>query len=137
MGEFHNKVTEARRGYFDYWLKNTFLHWDFFVSLAFTIIPLLIWVKFRKKESTNRLLFVGCFAALVSSWLDFLGVQYGKWYYTGKVFPTIPSYVPWDFVLIPVSIMFLIQLKPHVSPILKGGIFAVGSAFIGEPFLNG
>ncbi|KOP70122.1 MULTISPECIES: CBO0543 family protein [Priestia] len=136
MEEFHHKVTQANEGYLDYWVKNTLFHWDFFLSLAFTIIPVLIWIKFRKKESTHRLLFVGFFVALVSSWLDFLGVQFGKWYYTGKVIPSIPSYVPWDFVLIPIFVMFLIQFKTHLSPILKGLLFAGVSAFIGEPFFK-
>ncbi|UNJ81252.1 hypothetical protein (plasmid) [Metabacillus dongyingensis] len=68
--------------------------------------------------------------------LDFLGVAFGKWYYTGKVIPTIPSYIPWDFVLIPVFVMFLIQFKPHWSPILKGILFAGVSSFVGEPFFK-
>lgn len=68
-----------------------------------------------------------------SSWLDFLGVQYGKWYYTGKVLPSIPSYVPWDWVILPVLVMTLIQFKPQISPILKVIIYAGVSTFIGEP----
>ncbi|GAB1792747.1 hypothetical protein PMEGAPR54_55170 [Priestia megaterium] len=90
----------------------------------------------KEREHTPSLI-CWFFVALVSSWLDFLGVQFGKWYYTGKVIPSIPSYVPWDFVLIPIFVMFLIQFKPHLSPILKGLLFAGVSAFIGEPFLNG
>jgi len=136
MGELQKKVTEANEEYLDFWLKNTLFHWDFFLSLAFTIIPLLLWIKFRKKESTARLLFVGFFVAIVSSWLDFLGVAFGKWYYTGKVIPTIPSYIPWDFVIIPVFIMLLIQYKPHWSPILKGLLFSGVSSFVGEPLFK-
>ena len=90
-----------------------------------------------KEREHTPFLICWFFVALVSSWLDFLGVQFGKWYYTGKVIPSIPSYVPWDFVLIPIFVMFLIQFKPHLSPILKGLLFAGVSAFIGEPFLNG
>ncbi|MFY0762235.1 CBO0543 family protein [Metabacillus dongyingensis] len=136
MRELQKKVTEANEEYLDFWLKNTLFHWDFFLSLFFTIIPLLIWIKFRKKESTARLLFAGFFVMIVSSFLDFLGVAFGKWYYTGKVIPTIPSYIPWDFVLIPVFVMFLIQFKPHWSPILKGILFAGVSSFVGEPFFK-
>jgi hypothetical protein len=47
--------------------------------------------------------------------------------------PLVPSYLPWDFTLIPVIIMFLIQFKPHSNPFMKAFFFAAGSAFMGEP----
>lgn len=65
--------------------------------------------------------------------MDFLGVQYGKWFYTGKVVPSIPSYIPWDFFILPIFIMTLIQVIPSVSPFIKALFFAGVSAFIGEP----
>ncbi|WJH37204.1 hypothetical protein N6H14_17085 [Paenibacillus sp. CC-CFT747] len=75
-------------------------------------------------------------ALIISSWFDFIGVEYGLWYYTGLAIPTIPSYVPWDFCLIPVMIMFFIQIKPDASPLLKAVIFAGISAFAGEAFFQ-
>jgi hypothetical protein len=134
VGEFYNEVSKANEDYLKYWLDNTLFHWDFWLSLiVFTIVPIVFWIKIRKKESSNRLLFTGMFVFIISSWLDFLGVQYGKWYYTGKVIPSIPSYVPWDWVILPVFVMTLIQFKPKISPILKAIIFASVSTFIGEP----
>jgi hypothetical protein len=134
--EFYDRVVNANKDYFDYWLEETFLHWDFWLSFAFTVIPWIVFVVFRKKESTNRLLYAGLFAMILSFWLDFLGVVFGLWYYAGKVFPTIPSYAPWDFSILPVFIMLLIQYKPKVKAYWKGLIFAGVSAFIGEPFFT-
>ncbi|WP_420871936.1 CBO0543 family protein [Cohnella rhizosphaerae] len=65
--------------------------------------------------------------------MDFVGTSYGLWYYTGKVIPTIPVFVPWDFCVLPVFIALLIEYKPHFSPLVKAMIFAGVSAFIGEP----
>ncbi|MGE5370859.1 MAG: CBO0543 family protein [Solirubrobacterales bacterium] len=133
VGEFNAQVTEVHKAFFDYWMTNVLFHWDFWVNVALSILPWLIWMKYRKKASTNRLLFVGFFVIILTSWLDFFGTIYGLWYYTGKILPTIPTYIPWDFCIIPVFIMFLLQIKPEVSVWVKALIFAGVGAFIGEP----
>jgi len=133
VNEIYDKVSTANQEYFKIWKEDTLFHWDFWVSLLFTLLPIIFWIRFRKKESSNRLLFSGMFVFIISSWLDFLGVQLGKWYYTGKVIPTIPSYVPWDWFILPVFVMTLIQIKPRLSPFLKSLIFAGVNTWIGEP----
>jgi xanthine/uracil permease len=101
-----------------------------------TVVPWILWLFFRKKESTYRLLASGLIVMLISSWLDFVGIALGLWHYNFDVLPLLPSYLPWDFTLIPVIIMFLIQFKPRSNPFIKALIFAGGSAFIGEPFFE-
>ena len=132
-GEFYQKIEEASKEYVPYWVDTTLFHWDFWISIFFTIAPIVFWMKFRKKSSSNRLLFSGMFVAMIASGLDYLGVQYGKWYYTGKTIPLLLGYVPWDVVILPIFVMILIQIKPKMTPIGKGLIFASVSAFIGEP----
>ncbi|MCU9614659.1 hypothetical protein OEV98_14035 [Caldibacillus lycopersici] len=136
VGEIHNKVFEANKEYLNYWLHNTFLHWDFWLSFVFTVAPWVVFIIVRKKTSTHRLLYVGLFAIFLSSWFDFLGVMYGLWYYTGKVFPSMPSYMPWDFSILPVFIMLLIQFKPNMKAHWKGVFFATVGTCIGEPFFK-
>ncbi|WP_423798454.1 CBO0543 family protein [Neobacillus sp. SAB-20_R2A] len=133
IGDFYKKIKETHFEYFDFWLHHTFLHWDFFLSTVLAVIPWIVWIKYRKKESTHRLLFAGFFVLIISSWFDFWGTMYGLWYYTGKVLPSMPSFIPWDFCILPVTIMFLIQYKPKTSPFLKGFIFSCATSFIGEP----
>ncbi|MGV3465717.1 MAG: CBO0543 family protein [Heyndrickxia sp.] len=130
---FYEINTKANKDYVEFWKENTLFHWDFWVTVIFMLVPIIFWIKFRKKESTNRLLLVGFFVVIITSYFDFLGVQCGKWYYTGKVIPSIPSYFPWDFIIFPIFIMTLIQFKPSISPIIKGLFFAGISAFVGEP----
>ncbi|MED1205310.1 CBO0543 family protein [Heyndrickxia acidicola] len=132
VDHFYKKVIEAHREYFHYWLHHTLFHWDFFLSLFLAVVPWVLWFIFRHKESRDRLLFAGFFVIITTSWLDFWGTMYGLWFYTGKVLPSMPSFIPWDFCLLPVFVMLLIQYKPIRSPYLKGLIFAGGSAFIGE-----
>ncbi|MGM0875044.1 MAG: CBO0543 family protein [Bacillota bacterium] len=72
------------------------------LGVGLPIIPWLLWFKFRKKESSDRLLYVGYFVILISSWLDIMGVALGWWFYKSKVIPVIPTYIPWDITLMPV-----------------------------------
>ncbi|WP_419095580.1 CBO0543 family protein [Alkalihalobacterium alkalicellulosilyticum] len=46
---------------------------------------------------------------------------------------TTPGFVVWNFSVLPVTVMFFLQIKPNVTPFLKGIIFAALLSFVGEP----
>ncbi|MEH7116302.1 CBO0543 family protein [Neobacillus vireti] len=118
------------------WKDEVLFTWEWWLGVALTIIPWIIWFIFRKRESTSRLLFAGTFVSLVSLTLDNIGVQFSAWNYLKPVIPAIPSYIPFDFALIPLSVMFLIQWFYHKNPWMIGLIFAILTAFIGEPIFK-
>ena len=37
---------------------------------------------------------------------------------------------------LPVTVMFLIQIKPKINPLIKAIIFGILTAFMGEPFFQ-
>jgi hypothetical protein len=100
-----------------------------------TILPWILWIKIRKKESTDRLLFSGFIVLIISSWLDFMGSELGFWAYLVDVDPLSPSFVAYDFTLIPVSVMLLLQYKPNINPLLKAIVFSGVASFIFQPLL--
>lgn len=108
--------------------------WWFGVLLS--IIPWVIWFIFRKKRSTDRLLYVGFMVMTISVILDILGDQLGFWHYRFNVIPVLPTYFPWDLTLMPLTIMFLLQIKPNTNPYLKAIIFALISSYLAEPFFH-
>ena len=120
----------------DLWLENVVFTWHWWLGVALTVLPWMLWVFLRKKDSTHRILYAGFFSMFISSWFDYIGVSLGLWHYNYDVVPMVPSYLPWDFALIPITIMFMIQFKPHFNPYIKSLIFAGGSAFIGEPIFK-
>ncbi len=136
VGDLYKEVDKANDQYFEFWKEHTFLHWDWWVSLGLTIMPWVIWWKFRDKENTARFMFSAFFIIIISSWLDFIGVVCGLWYYTGKFIPTIPSYIPWDFCLVPVSMTLLMQIRPEVSPVKKAVFYSAVVSFVGEPIFD-
>lgn len=135
-GKLYDLIEEVHHKILQFWSHHVLFSWQWWLGVGLTIIPWLLWFIFRKKESTFRLLTAGLFAILISSWLDFVGIAFGLWHYNYDVLPFLPSYLPWDFTLIPVIIMFIIQYKPDLSPYLKALFFAVVTAFIGEPIFN-
>jgi hypothetical protein len=109
--------------------------WQWWVQFFLFIVPIIIWFRFRKKESTGRLLYAGTVALLILSWLDFGGNCYGLWYYAYKLIPFLPPFIPWE-TLIVVQIMALLQYKPNVSPWVKAIGLGLFNAFIGEPIVT-
>ncbi len=134
--ELYNLIDKANDQLYQLWLSEMVFTWRWWLGVGLTIIPWLLWFKFRKKESSDRLLYVGYFVILISSWLDLIGIILGWWFYKSKVIPVIPAFIPWDITLMPVSVMFLIQYKPNISPYIKGTIFGFTTAFIAEPFFQ-
>lgn len=134
--DVYDKIHQVSMEYIQVWKEETLFHWEWWVSSVLCIAPWILWTIYRKKESTQLLLFVGFFMIIITSWLDFIGVSLGLWHYTGSPIPTIPSYIPWDFSLFPVTVMLLIQYKPEASPYIKALLFGGGTSFIGEPVFH-
>ncbi|WP_134704487.1 CBO0543 family protein [Ammoniphilus sp. YIM 78166] len=116
------------------WIAEIVFTWRWWIGLGLTIIPWVIWILFRKKESTWRLMCAGFAVIIMSSWGDFIGISTGSWYYKWEVIPTIPTYLPYDFTLLPVMVMFFLQYKPDMNPLSKAVVFAAIVAFMGERF---
>ncbi|QUH25325.1 CBO0543 family protein [Serpentinicella alkaliphila] len=125
--EMYDLVVKAHENLYDYWLKNILFTWQWWIGVLLTILPWAIWIKYRRKESTTRLLFAGTVTIIITYFLDLIGTILGLWYYKWKVIPLIPTYMPWDYTLFPVSIMFFLQVKPNASKYTKSFIFSIMS----------
>ncbi|WP_160725613.1 CBO0543 family protein [Bacillus sp. USDA818B3_A] len=133
---FYKEVDDANDKYFHFWKEHTLFHWDWWLSFGLTIIPWIIWLQLRQKETTARYMFSAFFIIIITSWLDFIGVVLGLWYYPSKILPTIPSYIPWDFCMFPVSMTIFMQFKPQISPFKKAIVYSSLVSFVGEPLFQ-
>lgn len=131
--QVYEQIANIHQGKRALWLSDVVFTWEWWLGVVMTILPWVAWGFFRKKESTYRLLTSGFFVIFVTSWLDVIGVTLGLWHYNFDVIPMMPSYFPWDFTILPVLVISLIQYKPQISPIIKSVVFAGFCAFIGEP----
>ena len=131
--QLYKQTHEANMELQTLWVEHVLFTWQWWVGVSLTIFPWIIWVLLRKKESTMRFLSAGFFIMFISYWLDSLGVQLGFWYYQYAVIPFIPASIPWNTSLLPVFVMFLLQMKNIPNPYIKAFIFATISAFVAEP----
>ena len=122
--------------FYNIWFNDMLFKWHWWLNLAMAIVPWIIWMIIRKKESTYRLLFAGLVAASLSMFLDIIGMAMGLWSYNSTLEPLSPPPSPWDFSLIPVSTMLFLQIKPRVNPLIKAVVLAIGGALIGQPMLE-
>lgn len=129
-------IDEANNHVASIWIDHILFSTSWWVTVALSIIPWVIWLRFRKKDSTKRLLLGGFWVMFISTYLDYLGVTLGLWRYNVKTIPSIPDFIAWDFSLMPVTIMFFLQIKTEKKPIIKGLVFAAITAFLAEPFFN-
>jgi hypothetical protein len=134
MEDTYSLITQSNNDMISLWLKYTFLTWQWSLGVCLATIPWVLWLIFRRKESTNRLLFAGLIVIIISSWLDFMGILFGLWSYYYNIVPFSPAFFPWDFTLLPVIVMSLLQIKPKISPIIKAIGLSVFSSFMAEPF---
>ena len=111
--------------------------WQWWIGLAFFIIPWLVWIKYRKKDSTGRLLLAGLLIIILSLTIDLAALSLGLWSYPLIIIPLAPFlFLPYHFSLAPVGIMFALQIKPQMNSLLKGILFSAIAAFGGMNFFN-
>jgi multisubunit Na+/H+ antiporter MnhE subunit len=109
--------------------------WQWWLGIALFILPWILWLMIRKKESTGRLLVGGFVAIILSFVIDLIATSQGLWSYPLKFSPIAPQlFLPYHFSLTPVAIMLVLQIKPKANPLIKGSIFAAIAAFGGMNF---
>lgn len=118
------------------WKQEVLFTWQWWFGVLITIIVWVLWLFFRNRDSSDRLLYAGLFVCLASLTLDNTGIQLSLWTYLKPFTPVIPAYIPFDFALMPVTIMFIIQYFSKRNPWIVGFIFGLISALIGEPIFK-
>lgn len=136
MDKAYNLVEKANDQMTRIYMDHVLFTWQWWSALFLCVVPWTLWIIYRKKASTWRLLTSGMFVIIISSWMDFMGASFDLWHYHYDVIPSIPSYEPWDFTLMPVTVMFLLQIRPSIHPLIKAAFFGIIAAFAAEPFFT-
>ena len=133
MSVIDNSFQILFQRFYYYWLNNVFLTWRWWLLVISAIVPWILWVRFRKKDSTFRLLLAGLSVALIATYLDKFGYWLSLWSYPIMPIPIIPAHFPWNITLAPVSIMATIQFKPNINPYLKSVVYSLLCSFVVQP----
>ncbi|GBF33578.1 hypothetical protein DCCM_2681 [Desulfocucumis palustris] len=118
------------------WKKETFLTWEWWLLVALTIFPWLIWWKLVDRRRIFEILTYGIMIMIISEFFDGIGVEFDLWEYHQRLIPLFDILIVYDFSVIPVIYMLVYQFfntwkSFAVASIIVAGIFA----FISEPAL--
>jgi hypothetical protein len=134
------KSLELKKSYRDismeHWWAAEFNHWQWWLSLVLSIIPLFIWWKLLDKKRIFEICVYGLMIYVFASYMDLVGSEFVWWNYPIRVIPTLPRIFPIDFSVIPTVYMLVYQYFPKwkefiVANTIVAGIFA----FAMEPLM--
>jgi hypothetical protein len=118
------------------WYDEIFLSFSWWVSILVFIIPWVIWIMFRKRESSLRLFYCGLVLIFLNSTLESIGNPYGWWNFTPSL-PYINSfYLPTSLSSVPVLGMLILQFCKKWSPFTQAIIYSLIISFVSRPFLS-
>lgn len=117
------------------WLNYDVFTFDWWLLVAFLILPWLIWVKLVDRKRIVEILLFGMFIIKITALTDILGTEINLWKYPTSLIPIFPRAFPFDISMVPVSMMIIFQyFRTWKSYTISLTIMATLFAFIGEPF---
>lgn len=78
------------------WYQNEIFTCRWWVLLAFLIVPWLIWAKVAFRTKLLESILFGSLIAIITIYLDVLGVKLNFWDYPTQLFPIMPRGISFD-----------------------------------------
>lgn len=122
-----------RRSY-DHWISEELFSFPWFFNLVFLIVLYIIWVKIVHKNRLKDLLLYGSLLSVASVLVDTIAVTIGLWEYKVSIFPLSPAPFPFDYTVLPIFYMIVLQYTSTWRGFLTGAVIAAAVfSFIVEP----
>jgi len=134
--EFHIQIGDINHSAVEIYKEHILFTWRWWLVLALATVPWILWFRYRPKTGWGPLLLAGSAVHIIAAFLDSMGVAYGLWSYPIIVLPYLHTYyIPWDFTVLPVLTMFMLQYKKNTPSYIKGIIFSIFCSYVAEPLL--
>jgi hypothetical protein len=138
--DLHKRLIEVRKMSselsLEHWLRAELNTWHWWLSVGLLIMPWIIWWKLVDRKRIFEILGYGLFIIMFATFSDVIGSELVLWNYTTRIFPIVPSLLPFDFTIAPVIFMSLYQYYTKWKSFLIAGIIiSAVLAFIAEPLL--
>jgi hypothetical protein len=116
------------------WLTREVFTFPWFFNIAFLLLLYIIWIKLVNKKRLRELLLFGSLFSVASVLIDTIAVTIGLWEYKISIFPLSPAPFPFDYTVLPIFFMLVLQYSYTWRGYLIGTIVASGVfTFIVEP----
>jgi hypothetical protein len=117
----------------DGWYRNEFLTFSWWVLLALSIIPFIVYTALHKRENIVATMLVGMFVALITLTFDVIGSDLDFWGYPTELISPGPGALTFDLALVPIAFMLIYQYfsswKKYLVALVLMALFYT---FIGE-----
>ena len=119
---------------YKHWVTKEFLSFPWFFNIAFLLVLYVVWIKLVDKRRLRDLLLFGSLIAVAATFMDIIAVTTGLWHYNVRLFPISPAPFPFDFTVIPIFYMLVMQYTSTWRGYLIGSLIASGTfSFIVAP----
>ncbi|MFD0697593.1 CBO0543 family protein [Paenibacillus sp. GCM10027628] len=137
VDEASQKMVEANTLINDAIMNSFLFTWRWWLGIALFILPWIVWIIYRKRESTARFFLAGLSSIILGILIDKFAIALGIWSYPIKFIPNSGfTLLPFQYSMLPVGVMFALQWKPNMNPFLKGILMGGFSAYIVEPIFT-
>jgi hypothetical protein len=111
---------------YKHWIEIELFSFDWFFNIAVLLILYVLWIKLVDKKQITKLLLFGSLVAVCSAFIDIVAVTMGLWEYKVRLFPISPAPFPFDFTVIPILYMLVLQYTKTWRNYLIGSVLASG-----------
>lgn len=123
----------------DYWYHHNFLTLQWWLLVALTVLPPIIWWLFVNKKELIEITTFGLFYGMAAIIFDSIGNSAMIWSYPVRLSPYLfPQLYPYDvgIVIIPFMLVYQKWHKNLKMFLLISGVLSAFLAFIAEPFME-
>ncbi len=106
------------------WSTQELFSFGWLFNLAFIAILYVIWVKLVDKQRLKELLLFGSLIAVCAGFIDMVGITIGIWEYKVRLFPVSTALFPFDYTVIPILYMLVLQYTMSWRNYLIGSLLA-------------
>jgi hypothetical protein len=108
------------------WSTQELFSFPWFFNIAVLIVFYIIWIKLVDKQYLKELLLFGSFIAVSASFIDIVAITMGLWEYKVRLFPVSPAPFPFDYTVIPILYMLVMQYTSSWGGYILGSLLASG-----------
>lgn len=111
---------------YERWITEELFSFPWFFNLVFLAIIYLLWIKLVDKRRLRELLLFGSLIAVASALIDIIAVTIGLWEYKVRLFPLSPAPFPFDYTVLPIMYIVIMQYTSSWRDFLLGSLLASG-----------
>lgn len=131
LSEQHNNNVKQNM---NHWLNHELFSWNWWLLVALTVIPLIIWIMVVDRKRLLEILLFGTLIIILTSYLDAAGFDLMFWVYPVEFMPLTTIAIPFNVSMVSVTYMMMYQFfnswKSYSIALIS---MAIIFAFIGEP----